>query len=80
MTYVYIDGRNYFSPCDDCKRKPCYSCLLRKYQTDLNEEREKRSSAEFRITQELEPLLQREKISYDMWPSQVVEDEAGERE
>lgn len=42
------------------------SCLIRKYQTDLNEEREERSSAEFRIMQELELRLQREKISYDL--------------
>lgn len=76
MGYVCIDGRNYFSPCDDCKQKLCFSCLLRKYQADLNEEREKRSSAEYRITHELEPRLQTERTSYDMWLSQVVEDEA----
>lgn len=75
MKYVEIDGRYYFSPCDDCVVKSCYSCVIRKYQADLREEREKINSAEFRLTQELEPRLAKEKSSYDMWITQVAEEE-----
>lgn len=66
---VYIDGRYYYSPCSKCKENSCYSCVLRKYQEDLESEREKRTSAEWRIEQELEPRIKAEEQAYDRWVS-----------
>lgn len=66
---VYIDGRYYHSPCEKCKENSCYSCTLSKYKEDLQRERERRSSAEFRIENELEPRLKQEGMAYDRWVS-----------
>jgi hypothetical protein len=65
--YITIDGRDYYSPCDNCKDRYCFSCVIHKYQEDLNSERDKRSSAEFRIENELEPRIKAEKNSYDCY-------------
>lgn len=65
--YVTIDGRYYYSPCEDCKENSCYSCVVSKYQKDLQSERDKRMSAEWRIEKELEPRIKAEKTSYDRW-------------
>ena len=65
--YVTIDGCDYYSPCDECKDKYCFSCVIHKYQEDLNSERDKRSSAEFRIENELEPRIKAEKRAYDRY-------------
>lgn len=67
MSYIIVDGKSYFSPCEECKDQSCYSCILRKYQDDLKEEKEKRGSAEFRIETELEPRIKAEKQSYDFY-------------
>ena len=66
-TYVTIDGRSYYSPCSKCKDKSCYSCVIQKYQKDLKSEKNKRTSAEWRIEHELEPRIKTERISYDFW-------------
>lgn len=66
---VYIDGKYYYSPCEKCKENSCYSCTLRKYQEDLQSEREKRTSAEWRIEKELEPRIKAEERAYDRWVS-----------
>ena len=29
--YVTIDGRNYYSPCSECKDRYCSSCVIHKY-------------------------------------------------
>jgi hypothetical protein len=42
---------------------------LRKYQEDLQSERERRSSAEWRIERELEPRIKAEECAYDRWVS-----------
>lgn len=66
---VYIDGRYYYSPCEECKADNCYSCTLIKYQEELLLEKEKRISTEFRIENELEPRLKQEGAAYDRWVS-----------
>lgn len=65
--YITIDGRSYFSPCYDCKDGYCSSCVIHKYQEDLNSERDKRTSAEWRIERELEPRIKAEERAYDLW-------------
>ena len=67
MSYVTIDGRDYWSPCSDCKDGYCSSCLLRKYREDFEREKDRRSSAEFRIENELEPRIKQERRSYDFY-------------
>ena len=64
---VYIDGRYYYSPCEKCRENNCYSCTLSKYKEDLRKEKERRTSAEFRIENELEPRLKQEGAAYDRW-------------
>ena len=64
---VYIDGRYYYSPCDDCKDGYCCSCILSKYKTDLNKEIDRRMSAESRIENELIPRIKEEERGYDRW-------------
>lgn len=66
-SYVSIDGRDYWSPCGECKDGYCSSCLLRKYREDVEKEKEKRTSAEFRIENELEPRIKAEKRAYDSY-------------
>ena len=75
---VYIDGRYYYSPCEKCRENSCYSCTLRKYQEDLQSEREKRTSAEWRIERELEPRIKAEERAYDFWVSEDTGAEACE--
>ena len=65
--YIEIDGRSYYSPCGECKDGYCSSCIIHKYQEDLNSERDKRTSAEWRIESELEPRIKAEKCAYDRW-------------
>jgi len=72
---VYIDGRYYYSPCEECRANSCYSCTVTKYKEELELERDRRSSAEWRIEKELEPRIKAEKNSYDRWVSQ----DTGER-
>lgn len=67
--YIEIDGRNYYSPCRDCKDRWCSSCVINKYKEDYLSERDKRSSAEWRIEKELEPRIKAERDSYDRWVS-----------
>lgn len=67
MSYVTVDGRDYWSPCSDCKDGYCSSCLLRKYREDLEREKDKRNSAEFRIENELVPRIKQEQRSYDFY-------------
>lgn len=62
-----MDGKYYYSPCEKCKENSCYSCTVTKYKEDLQSERDKRSSAEWRIERELEPRIKAEKQAYDMW-------------
>ena len=62
---VYINGRYYYSPCENCKENSCYSCILTKYKEDLESERDRRSSAEWRIEKELKPRIKAERDSYD---------------
>ena len=64
---VYIDERYYYSPCEKCKEKMCFSCTLTKYKDELKTETDKRMSADFRIRTELEPRIQAEKNSYDRY-------------
>ena len=64
---VYIDGRPYYTPCDECSTEWCYSCLLNKYKSDLNKEIDRRMSAESRIERELEPRIKAEHSAYDRW-------------
>ena len=64
---VYIDGRYYYSPCSECEDQCCYSCVIHKYQEDLNAERDRRASAEWRIERELEPRIKEEERGYDRW-------------
>lgn len=66
---VYIDGRYYYSPCEECRANSCYSCTLSKYKEDLQKEKERRATAEFRIENELEPRLKQEGAAYDRWVS-----------
>ena len=73
---VYIDGRYYYSPCSKCKENSCYSCTLSKYKEDLQKEISRRTSAEFRISNELEPRIKMENQAYDNW----VTYNTGERE
>lgn len=75
---VYIDGRYYYSPCEKCRENSCYSCTLRKYQEDLQSERDRRTSAEWRIDRELEPRIKAEEQAYDRWVSTDTGAEAGE--
>lgn len=65
--YITIDGRSYYSPCSECKDGYCSSCIIHKYQEDLSFERDKRTSAEWRIERELEPRIKAEERAYDMW-------------
>ena len=65
--YITIDGRSYYSPCGECKDGYCSSCVICKYQEDLNAERDRRTSAEWRIERELEPRIKAEERSYDLW-------------
>lgn len=65
--YITIDGRSYYSPCGECKDGYCSSCVIHKYQEDLNSERDRRTSAEWRIERELEPRIKAEERSYDLW-------------
>ncbi len=65
--YIEIDGRSYYSPCGECRDGWCSSCIIHKYQDDLEAERDRRSSAEWRIEKELEPRIKAEKDSYDRW-------------
>lgn len=66
-SYITIDGRSYWSPCSECKDSYCSSCLLRKYKEDFEKEKDKRTSAEFRIENELEPRIKAEQRSYDFY-------------
>ena len=66
---VYIDGKYFYSPCEKCKDKVCYSCTLTKYKEELKSETDKRMSADFRIRTELEPRIKAERDSYDRWVS-----------
>jgi hypothetical protein len=63
--YIRVDGRDYWSPCSDCKDGYCSSCLLSKYREDYERERDKRTSAEFRIENELVPRIKAEERAYD---------------
>lgn len=65
--YITIDGRDYYSPCSECKDGYCSSCIIHKYQEDLKSERDRRTSAEWRIERELEPRIKAEERSYDLW-------------
>lgn len=62
---VYINGRYYYSPCEKCKENSCYSCTVTKYKEDFQSERDRRSSAEWRIERELEPRIKAEEQAYD---------------
>lgn len=73
--YITIEGRDYYSPCSECKDDYCSSCVINKYQEDLNAERDRRTSAEWRIERELEPRIKAEKCAYDRW---VTEDTGAE--
>lgn len=64
---VRIDGRYYYSPCDECRTEWCFSCTLSKYKEDLRKEQERRSFAESRIERELEPRLKAEYSAYDRY-------------
>lgn len=64
---VRIDGRCYYTPCDECRTEYCYSCLLNKYKSDLNKEIDRRMSAESRIQNELIPRIKEEERAYDRW-------------
>lgn len=65
--YITIDGRMYWSPCSECKDGYCGSCLLSKYREDYEKEKDKRTSAEFRIENELEPRIKAEERAYDRY-------------
>ena len=65
--YINIDGRNYYSPCSECKDGYCSSCVIQKYQEDLRTETDRRTSAERRIERELEPRIKAEERAYDLW-------------
>jgi len=65
--YITINGRSYYSPCSECKDGYCSSCVIHKYQEDLNSERDRRTSAEWRIERELEPRIKAEERGYDLW-------------
>ena len=65
--YVTVDGYSYYSPCQECKDEYCSSCLMQKYKKDLQNERDKRCSAEFRIENELEPRIKAEERAYDRY-------------
>lgn len=70
--YITIDGRSYYSPCSECKDGYCSSCVIHKYQEDLSFERDKRTSAEWRIERELEPRIKAEERAYDLWLAEDV--------
>lgn len=76
--YIEIDGRSYYSPCGECKDGWCSSCVLHKYQEDLESERDRRSSAEWRIERELEPRIKAEERAYDFWLTEDTGAEACE--
>lgn len=76
--YIQIDGRDYYSPCSECRDGYCSSCIIHKYQEDLNSERDRRTSAEWRIERELEPRIEAEKRSYDLWLAEDTGAEACE--
>lgn len=76
--YTTIDGRSYYNPCCQCKEESCYSCVLSKYKEDLQAERDKRTHAEFRIENELEPRIKAEGQAYDRWVSTDTDAEACE--
>lgn len=75
---VYINGKYYYSPCEKCKENSCYSCTLKKYKEDLESERDRRTSAEWRIERELEPRIKAEERSYDLWLAEDTGAEACE--
>ena len=60
--YINIDGRNYYSPCSECKDGYCSSCVIQKYQEDLRSETDRRISAEWRIERELKPRSKRMRV------------------
>lgn len=64
---VYIDGRYYYTPCDECKTEWCYSCILSKYKEDLRKESDRRASAESLIERELMPRIEAEHRAYDRY-------------
>lgn len=76
--YIEIDGRSYYSPCSECRDRYCYSCIIHKYQEDLESERDRRTSAEWRIERELEPRIKAEQRSYDLWLAEDTGAEACE--
>lgn len=76
--YIIIDGRSYYSPCSECKDGYCSSCIIHKQQEDLSLERDKRTSAEWRIERELEPRIKAEERAYDLWLAEDVGAEACE--
>lgn len=76
--YIQIDGRGYYSPCSECRDGYCSSCIIHKYQEDLNSERDRRTSAEWRIERELKPRIEAEKRSYDLWLAEDTGAEACE--
>ena len=65
--YITIDGRDYYSPCSQCRDNYCSSCIIHKYQEDLSFEKDKRACAEWRIERELEPRIKAEERAYDLW-------------
>ena len=73
--YINIDGRNYYSPCSECKNRYCSSCVMQKYQEDIRSEIDRRTSAEWRIERELEPRIKAEKRAYDLW---IAKDDGAE--
>ena len=64
---IRIDGRCYYTPCDECRTECCYSCILNKYKQDLNKEIDRRRFAESRIENELIPRIKEEERGYDRW-------------
>lgn len=76
--YITINGRSYYSPCSECKDGYCSSCVIHKYQEDLNAEIDRRTSAEWRIERELEPRIKAEERAYDFWLTEDTGAEACE--
>lgn len=75
MSYIDINGRDYWLPCTDCKDHYCSSCAYNYYIDALVREQEKRASAEFKIETELMPRIEQEKRSYDFY---ITTDKAAE--
>lgn len=65
--HVRVDGRDYYTPCGDCKDGYCSSCLMQKYKEDYESEYDKRRSAEIRIENELTPRIKAEERAYDRY-------------